>query len=142
MKTFLFPLIAAIAALVSLPTTARAEAPAETTSQVWAHHLKAWSSHDLDAILEDYRDDATVVTVDRVYRGKTEIRGLFAKLFALFESAEEQGMSPAIVEGQIVYITWHVKVNHVEHPVGTDTFVVQEGKIAYQTITSDKTLLE
>ena len=46
----------------------------ETTQAVLDHHLASIGTNDLDAIMEDYADDATVMTPDASFTGKEEIR--------------------------------------------------------------------
>jgi len=35
-----------------------------------------------------------------------------------------------VVEGDLAYITWHTD----QVPFGSDTFVIRDGKIVYQTV--------
>ena len=119
-----------------------AEQETLTTQQVWDHHITAWNDRDVDAIVADYTDDSVVIILDKQYRGKSEIKGLFLDLFKLFDRAEEHEIDEAVVLGKLVYITWRTKVDGVSYPLGTDTFVIEDGKITYQTITSDKRLFE
>jgi ketosteroid isomerase-like protein len=113
---------------------------AKTTQQVWDHHIKAWSDRDVDAIVSDYGNESVVVMNSMVYRGPKEIRALFGNLFKVFDRASEHEIDPAIVTGKLVYITWRAKIDEVSYPMGTDTFLIDDGKIEYQTITSNPKL--
>ena len=126
-------------ALLALMLTLSGAASAGT-QEVWQHHIDAWTARDADEIVADYTDDSVVVLVDRVYRGKAEIRGLFVKLFETFDKAEKHEIDPALVVGKIVYLTWRATIEGIEYPLGTDTFVIEEGKILYQTITTSPSL--
>ena len=105
--------------------------PAEATQATLEHHLQAFGE-GIDAIMADCSADSVVITPDATYRGLDEIRGFFA---AMVESTPE-GLWEAFtikrqeVVGEVGYILWEAKP---WFPLGTDTFVVRDGKIAYQT---------
>lgn len=110
-------------------------APAsETTEAVWSHHIEAWSARDLDAIVSDYSEESVVILNGDVYRGTKDIRALFRSLFETFDHAKDHQIAPAKVIGKIVYITWEAHFEQTGKTVGTDTFVIVDGKIHYQTI--------
>lgn len=117
-------------------------APADSTEAIWQKHIQDWQNRDLDGIVSDYADDAVVMLVNTKHRGKAEIRVLFAKLFGIFDQAVDHVIDPVTVDGKLVYFTWRTKVKGVAYPFGTDTFFIEEGKIKYQTITSDPKLFE
>lgn len=123
----------AVTTLAVLAATAQA-APAkpQTTAAVWQHHIDTWTERDLAGILADYAPDAVMVVNNQVFRGPAEIRGVFVKLFDVFDRVTNHVIDPAIVDGDVVYITWRT----TELPFGTDTFVIRDGKIEYQTIAS------
>jgi ketosteroid isomerase-like protein/quercetin dioxygenase-like cupin family protein len=127
-----------IALLLALTGAARANVP--TTQQVWQHHIDAWTARDADGIVSDYTDDSVILVGKDVYRGKAEIRALFVKLFGIFDRAERHEIDPAVVVGKIVYLTWRARIDGTEYPLGTDTFVIEAGKISYQTITAAPSL--
>jgi ketosteroid isomerase-like protein len=83
-------------------------------------------------VLEDYDEDARFYTEARIYRGKPEIHEFFVGfLGALPEGAIDHfSLRSMRVEGDVAYITWNVGG---EIPLGTDTFVVANGRIVSQT---------
>ncbi|MEP7091130.1 MAG: nuclear transport factor 2 family protein [Nocardioidaceae bacterium] len=103
------------------------------TDTVVHNHLRAFLEQEsVDSIVQDYDDAAQFHTEAKIYRGKQEIHGFFTDFIgALPEGAigrfELKSMQ---VEGSIGYITWRVGD---EIPLGTDTFVVDNGKIVSQT---------
>ena len=123
--------------LLWMSTAAFADDSTEISKKVWDHHIATWQSRDLDGLLSDYNDDSAVIIVNKVYKGKPQIRKAFEFLFQTFDRATAQTIDPTTIEGQIVYITWNAEIDGIKHPVGTDTFVIENGKIFYQTITSD-----
>lgn len=105
----------------------------DNTETVVRHHLQAFlEQHGLDAILSDYADDACLLSEDRAYCGKQAIGAFFGQFIgALSADAIAQFTLRSLrVQGEVAYITWSAGA---ELPLGTDTFVVREGRIASQT---------
>ena len=104
-----------------------------TTETVVRNHLQAFQERrGIDAILEDYADDASFLSEDQVYLGKTEIRGFFERFVAALPpgTVERFALRSLRVEGPLAYITWSAGS---AVPLGTDTFVVRDGRITAQT---------
>jgi ketosteroid isomerase-like protein len=105
-----------------------------TTEAVIRNHLRA-ATIGVDAILEDYTEDSVLVTHDATYRGPAEIRRFFAALFESLPAGFFRTMKVNREEfvGAHAYLLWERK------PIisqATDTFVVRNGKILFQTFTS------
>lgn len=111
------------------------ESAQQTTAEVWQHHIDAWVQRDLDAIVSDYTDESLMIVNNRIYRGQDEIRKVFEHLFVLFDEGSNR-IDPAILDGRIIYITWFFTPTGDHEYFGTDTFVVEDGKIVVQTIAS------
>ncbi len=124
----------AIAILTFLAAPAFAADPARSSEAVFKHHIQSWNDRNLDAIVSDYADDAVVVIQGKVHRGKSAVGPLFQWLFRAFDGTKLV-FDPTIVEGGMVYITWRVTKAGVEHE-GTDTFIIENGKIRVQTVTA------
>jgi ketosteroid isomerase-like protein len=136
LKTTLFALgLCLIAGQASAKQNDRAE-----TQRIWVHHIGAWERRDVTAILSDYSADALILVNGKEFRRSQAIGSLFNQLFGLFGRAERHVIDPAIVEPGLVYITWNARIDGHEHPVGTDTFMIRDSKIIYQTITSDEVI--
>jgi ketosteroid isomerase-like protein len=106
--------------------------PTDTESVV-RNHLQAFvEQKGIDAILDDYQDDARFLSEIRTYHGKREIRRFFETFLASLppNAIGRFALRSLRAEGEIAYITWSVG-NVV--PLGTDTFVVRNGKIVSQT---------
>jgi hypothetical protein len=67
-----------------------------------------------------------------VYRGKREIRAFFADFLNCLPAGavDRFSLETLRVDGNLAYITWSVGT---DIPLGTDTFVVDDGKIVSQT---------
>ena len=109
------------------------DARSSATDAVIQNHLTAFlEQQGVDSVVRDYDDAAQFHTEARIYRGKQEIRGFFLDFIdGLPEGATDRfELRSRQVEGSIGYITWSVGS---EIPLGTDTFVVDDGKIVSQT---------
>ena len=107
----------------------------DETRQVWEEHIKAWDANDLDAIMVHYTEDSILILNNTVKKGTEAVRNVFDNLFKLFSNGENI-IAPAVIEGEIIYITWNFTPTGDNSYFGTDSFVVQNGMIAYQTIAS------
>lgn len=109
-----------------------------STQNIWEKHINSWKNQDIKAIMADYASDAQVIVNGKVFKGKENISNLFTKLFNIFGRAEEHIIKPVVISEQVAYIIWSAKINGLNHPLGTDTFIISNSKIKYQTITSDE----
>jgi ketosteroid isomerase-like protein len=106
--------------------------PTDTESVV-RNHLQAFvEQKGVDAIVRDYDDDARFLSEVRTYRGKRDIRRFFEAFIASLppNAINRFSLRTLRVEGEFAYITWSAGD---EVPLGTDTFVVRNGKIVSQT---------
>lgn len=105
---------------------------AAATQAALDHHLGAIIAVDVDEMMKDYTEDSVVVVPDGTFKGLAEIRGFFnefskaltPEFLAAFEMIKSE------VHGDTAYIAWSVGD---AVPLGTDTFVVTDGKIRIQT---------
>ena len=102
--------------------------PTDATKAILDHHMAALDSDDLDDLMSDYTEDSVFISnLGGVIKGLEAIRGVFAMTsggMAGFEAGVEH------VDGDIAFVTW--KAEGIA--LGTDTFVVRDGKIAAQTV--------
>lgn len=103
------------------------------TLNVINRHLQAFMTNQgVEAILRDYDEHAVLYAPDSVYRGVDEIRQFFKRFL---DNLPEKGlqlfrMRTQEAHGEVGYIVW--SVGEVI-PLGTDTFVIKDGKIVHQT---------
>ena len=103
------------------------------TEAVVRNHLQTFlEQKGIAAIVNDYDDTARVFSEAKIYHGKQEIHGFFSEFIdSLPAGAIDQfALKSMQVDGNIAYITWQVGS---AIPLGTDTFVVDDGKIICQT---------
>ena len=103
------------------------------TETVVRNHLQAFlEQKGIAAIVNDYDDNARFYSETKIYQGKQEIHGFFKGFIdALPPGAIDRfSLRSMQVDGNVAYITWSVGA---DIPMGTDTFVVGNGKIVSQT---------
>ena len=107
-----------------------------TTEDVLDHHLEAFGAQDIEATMEDYTDDALVITQDETYNGREEIRDWFEEeLFTEFSKPDVSfSLEERTVEDEYAYIVWQAETPDNDYEFSTDTFVVRDGEIVAQTL--------
>jgi ketosteroid isomerase-like protein len=103
------------------------------TEAIVLNHLQAFvEQKGIAAILSDYDDNARFYSEARTCRGKQEIGSFFEDFIASLPPGATKRFSlrSLRVDGELAYITWSAGR---EIPLGTDTFVVRNGKIISQT---------
>ena len=107
-----------------------------STNAVLDRHLRSFGEHDLKGILSDYAPGAVLFTPDGPLRGVDAIRPLFQAMIAEFgKPGATFSMKQQFVEGDYAYILWTAETADNVYEVGTDTFVVRDGKIVAQSFT-------
>ena len=103
----------------------------QSTQDILEKHLQAFAE-GVDAIMEDYSEESVLMTPDATHRGLDKIRGFFTAILGgapagfwdVFTITRQE------VVGEVAYIAWMGKP---WYPLGTDTFVIRDGKIVAQT---------
>ncbi|WP_280535462.1 nuclear transport factor 2 family protein [Halopenitus sp. POP-27] len=104
------------------------------TEAVLDHHLEAFATQDLEAVMADYTAGSTVVTNLGVFRGLDEIEGLFADLFDEFgQEGSTIDVDDTIVEDEFAYLLWHGETPDNVYGFCTDTFHIPAETIEFQT---------
>jgi len=107
-----------------------------STKDVLDHHLKCFGEGDLKGILSDYVPGAVLFTSDGPLRGAEAIRPLFQAMIAEFgKPGASFSMKQQSVEGEYAYTLWVAETADNVYEMGTDTFVVRDGKIVAQSFT-------
>ena len=96
------------------------------------HHIQAIMKRDLEAVISDYREDAVVFSPQGPVAGRDAIRELTASFMELVTDEFVKNFKTIRQDaaGEVVYVLWQVEGLVA---LGTDTFVVRDGKIAVQT---------
>src|SRR5262249_50055442 len=107
-----------------------------STKEVLDHHLKCFGEGDLNGILSDYAPGAVLFTSDGPLRGADAISPLLQAMIAEFGKPDAVfSMKRQFVEGDYAYILWTAETADNVYELGTDTFVVRDGKIVAQSFT-------
>jgi len=116
---------------MSSATAIRATMSGAATEAVLRNHLRA-ATVGLDAIMQDYTESSVLITRDSTHRGLVEIRRFFTTLLESLPAGFFDGLNMIRQEivGEVAYILWERKPFLSQ---ATDTFVVRDGKILYQT---------
>jgi ketosteroid isomerase-like protein len=108
----------------------------KSTKEIIEHHLKAFAERDLNGVLSDYAPDVVFFTQQGALRGTDAIRPLFQALIAEFSKPGASfNMQQQFVESVYAYIVWTGETAQNVYELGTDTFVVRDGKIVAQSYT-------
>ncbi len=106
----------------------------EQTQKVLEHHLTAFGENNLSSILADYSEESILVSPDSTYKGLQQIEAFFASILPSFPSEETTSeIDRMVIDNELAYVVWHAKSPTVEVPFGTDTFIIEDGKIKLQT---------
>jgi uncharacterized protein (TIGR02246 family) len=113
---------------------------ARTPERVVEHHWAAFSSHDLEAVLSDYADDAIFIAPNQAVQGKDALRKMFASFFGTGPAGARPTAEPPAydvkitADGEVGYEHWISNPGKPGSLEGTDAFVVRHGKILFHTV--------
>jgi ketosteroid isomerase-like protein len=88
----------------------------DATHATITHHLDAVSRRDIDDVLRDYSPDSLIFTPDGPLRGLDKVREFYRRFFAAI---------PANFMSEFELGSFS--------PLGTDTFIIRDGKIHVQS---------
>ena len=102
------------------------------TESIVTNHLRAFFQGSIDGVVEDYAADSVFIVRDGPLRGTQNIRRFFAEFIGTLPAGFLAAfkMHRQEFSGEVGYIVWEA-LPWVR--LGTDTFVVQGGKIVKQT---------
>src|SRR5580765_5385665 len=106
----------------------------EISKEVVMRHLNSFLDNNLEVLLSDYTNESVLITQDATYSGPEEIGAFFVdfnKHFPKHKSNLE--LDKVVANDDMVYIVWHAKTPSLEVPIGSDTFIIKDGKIYQQT---------
>lgn len=119
---------------VNTHTKVTTESSEEKTKEVLDHHWETFKANDLDGVMADYTDESVLITPDKTFKGLAEIRENFVYAFSLFpKDSSTLQLDKSIVQQDVGYIIWQATAPKIKVTFGTDTFIIQNGKIVRQT---------
>src|SRR3981189_2857003 len=108
------------------------------TRAILDHQYEAFSAGIAAEVIKDFAEDAVLIRADGVFEGTNAIQSAYKEMFAgLFKPGTyEFTLDTEHVVGDIAYIVWRANCATEEVLLGTDTFLVRNGKIVAQTYTA------
>lgn len=105
----------------------------KSTKAVIDRHNAVVAAGDLDAIVDDYSADAVILTPGGVRTGHSGVREFFEEILERLA-----GMDLEIINtrssGDYLFLEWVGRSPEKTVSDGVDTFVVENGKIALQSV--------
>jgi hypothetical protein len=100
-----------------------------------AQHNEAFAARDIDAAMSAYAPDAVLILPEGIFSGAESIR---EQMLKAFENGN-QDEAPFVVSGSqtadsLVYTNWIWTMADGTVLNGSDTFIIEHGKIAKQTV--------
>ena len=104
-----------------------------STEAVYDHHVQAFFSRDVDALLDDYTDQSVIITQQGAVTGLEQMRGFFVQSLEMMtpEATANTKMLTKEIHGEVVFHTWS---GGAEYPFGAETFLIRGGKIVAHTL--------
>ena len=105
-----------------------------TTESVVRGHLATFlAQKGVPAIVADYSAGARLHTAARVYEGPAEIAEFFTGFIGSLprNGYERFALGSLRTDSELAFITWSIGD---DVPLGTDTFIVRDGRIVAQTV--------
>ena len=111
-----------------------------STKEVVDNHLKCFGEGDIKGILSDYAPGAVLFTPEGPLRSVDAIKAFFHTLLAEFgKPGATFSLKHQSVEGDYGYILWTAETADNVYELGTDTFVVRDGRIVVQSFAGNIT---
>lgn len=106
-----------------------------STQDILNHHLGSFGAADVEETLKDFTEDSVLITGEATLKGLDQLRAFFTEGYAgIFRPGTfEFTMDRMDVSGDVAFIQWHTTGDTADITLGTDTFVIRDGKIAVQT---------
>ena len=98
------------------------------------HHWTAFTTQDLEMVMEDYEEESVVITNMGTFRGLAEIEELFSTVFEEFaQDGSTTQLEQQEIEGDTAYIVWSGETPDNSYEFATDTFQIRDGVVETQT---------
>ena len=98
------------------------------------NHLNSFQDNNLETLMSDYTNESVLITEEATYSGFEEIEAFFVELISHFPKQKSSfHLGKMVVDDGLAFITWHAKTPSLDVPLGSDTFIIKDGKIYQQT---------
>ncbi len=116
-----------------VPPQIRLELPESVERDVFLRRLQAIADGDIDALMSCYADDAVLIMPNGVLRGHDQIMPFFSQGLGGGAYGLPFQLLQAVIEGETAYTIWSAESEFFDTPFGTDTIIIRDGKVAFQT---------
>jgi ketosteroid isomerase-like protein len=118
---------------------AMTDASGATARQFADDRLAAFGRGDAAALVAQYRDDAVVITPQGKLAGP-QIRGMIEGIVAEFaQPGVKFDLIAREAEGPVATFVWKAETARNLYELGSETYVLKDGKVAYQTFAAKVT---
>ena len=99
------------------------------------HHLQSFGSANIDELVSDYTEESFILIENNKISGLDNIRAFFDDFISnSLPPGSSFEMKHMQVIDDIAFIVWEASTDKLDFKLGTDTFVIKDGKILQQTI--------
>lgn len=103
-----------------------------TTQEVFDSHREALETLNFEQLMADYADDAILLTLNGSFIGKESIGvDFFQNILTQFSNLKI-AFEKTAVEGDTFMLQYSAEADEATVPLGTASFIIQDGKIQRQ----------
>ena len=105
------------------------------TEAILNHHLQSFGTANIDELVSDYTEDSVILFESNLIKGLDNIKTFFSDFIDnSLPPGSDFEMKHLQVVDNVAYIVWEASTDKLAFKMGTDTFVIKDGKIHQQTI--------
>jgi ketosteroid isomerase-like protein len=107
------------------------------TEEILNHHINCFRQGDLVGLLSDYSETSILEVPTAQLCGLEKLRNVFTIMFEEFGKGEMKfEILRTSISGNYAYIFWTAQTKDNNYHAGSDTFIIQNSKIVFQTFTA------
>lgn len=104
------------------------------TTEILDRQNELFIKGEVDELMKDFSENATLFTPDGVLEGLDSIKKFYTDVTTnVLPPGSDFKISKQEVRGETAYIVWSGESKSYRFPIGTDTFIMRNGKIIVQT---------
>ena len=104
------------------------------TGEILNHHLTAFIETDVNEIMKDFTETSELLTPEGALKGLDTIQSFFEETFKIIPKGSTLEIKQQIIRDNIAYLVWSGESSLVSIPLGADTFIMENDKIAFQIL--------
>lgn len=104
------------------------------TTEILDRQNELFVKGDVDGLIKDFDERVILFTPDGVVEGVDSIKKFYTDVTTnVLPPGSDFKLTKQEVRGETAYIVWSAESEKYRFPLGTDTFVIKDGKIISQT---------